>query len=245
MNCSFDFSGRTALVTGGVSGIGAATSLAFRRAGADVIACGLTDEELDAARGDRSFDGIRIERLDVRDKAAVDAFIGGLSQLDAVVNCAGLIRRDAEFDPEVFDEVLDVNVSGGMRVSSAARPLLKASGGSIVFIGSVMSYFGGPKQPAYSTSKGAVRNLTMSLAAAFAPDGIRVNAVAPGWVVTNLSRGARENPERNAQIMARTPIGRWAEPAEIADPILFLCSDAARYMTGTLMAVDGGYVSVG
>ncbi len=141
--------------------------------------------------------------------------------------------------------MLDVNVSGGMRVSSAARPLLKASGGSIVFIGSVMSYFGGPKQPAYSTSKGAVRNLTMSLAAAFAPDGIRVNAVAPGWVVTNLSRGARENPERNAQIMARTPIGRWAEPAEIADPILFLCSDAARYMTGTLMAVDGGYVSVG
>lgn len=245
MNCSFDFSGRTALVTGGVSGIGAATSLAFRRAGADVIACGLTDEELAAARGDRAFDGIRIERLDVRNKAAVDAFIGSLSQLDAVVNCAGLIRRDAEFDPEVFDEVLDVNVSGGMRVSSAARPLLKASGGSIVFIGSVMSYFGGPKQPAYSTSKGAVRNLTMSLAAAFAPDGIRVNAVAPGWVVTNLSRGARENPERNAQIMARTPIGRWAEPAEIADPILFLCSDAARYMTGTLMAVDGGYVSVG
>jgi len=141
--------------------------------------------------------------------------------------------------------VLDVNVSGGMRVSSAARPLLKASGGAIVFIGSVMSYFGGPKQPAYSASKGAVRNLTMSLAAAFAADGIRVNAVAPGWVVTNLSRGARENPERNAQIMSRTPIGRWAEPAEIADPILFLCSDAARYMTGTLMAVDGGYVSVG
>jgi NAD(P)-dependent dehydrogenase (short-subunit alcohol dehydrogenase family) len=114
-----------------------------------------------------------------------------------------------------------------------------------VFIGSVMSFFGGPKQPAYSASKGAVRNLAMSLAAAYAADGIRVNAVAPGWVITDLSRGARENPERNAMIMSRTPIGRWAEPAEIADPILFLCSDAARYMTGTVMAVDGGYMSMG
>ena len=108
-----------------------------------------------------------------------------------------------------------------------------------------MSFFGGAKQPAYSASKGAVRNLTMSLAAAYAADGIRVNAVAPGWVITELSRGARENPERNAMIMSRTPIGRWAEPAEIADPILFLCSDAARYMTGTIMAVDGGYMSMG
>jgi NAD(P)-dependent dehydrogenase (short-subunit alcohol dehydrogenase family) len=108
-----------------------------------------------------------------------------------------------------------------------------------------MSFFGGPKQPAYSASKGAVRNLTMSLAAAYAADGIRVNAVAPGWVITNLSKGARENPERNAQILSRIPLARWAEPAEIADPILFLCSDAARYVTGTVMLVDGGYTSVG
>lgn len=245
MNASFDFSGRTALVTGGVSGIGAATSLAFRRAGASVIACGLTDEELAAAAANPEFDGIRIERLDVSDKRAVDALIGGLEQLDFVVNCAGVIRREAEHDPEVFDQVLDVNVSGGMRVSAAARPLLKARGGVIIFIGSVMSFFGGPRQPAYSASKGAVRNLTMSLACAYAADGIRVNAVAPGWVVTNLSRGAREDAARNAMIMSRVPVGRWAEPAEIADPILFLCSDAARYVTGTVMPVDGGYTSVG
>lgn len=145
----------------------------------------------------------------------------------------------------MFAHVIDVNLNGGMRVSAAARPLLAKSRGSIVFIGSVMSFFGGPKQPAYSASKGAVRNLTMSLAAAYAADGIRVNAVAPGWVITELSRGARENPERNAMIMSRTPVGRWAEPAEIADPILFLCSDAARYMTGTVMAVDGGYMAMG
>ena len=245
MKANFDFSGRTVLVTGGTSGIGAATAVAFKRAGANVMACGLTDQEVASARAQAGFEGIDVRQLDVTDRKAVDALVGSFAALDVVVNSAGLIRRDSEHDPDVFAHVIDVNLNGGMRVSAAARPLLAKSCGSIVFIGSVMSFFGGPKQPAYSASKGAVRNLTMSLAAAYAADGIRVNAVAPGWVITDLSRGARENPERNAMIMSRTPIGRWAEPAEIADPILFLCSDAARYMTGTVMAVDGGYMSVG
>lgn len=245
MNLRFDFAGKTALVTGGVSGIGAAVSRALANAGAKVIACGLTDAEIASARADVAFAAIDIRKLDVADHAAVKALVGGLPSLDFVINSAGMIRRETEHDPDVFDQVMDVNVSGGMRVSSAARPLLAKSKGAIVFIGSVMSYFGGPKQPAYSASKGAIRNLTMSLAAAYAVDGIRVNAVAPGWVMTQLSKGAREDPTRNAGIMSRTPIGRWADPAEIADPILFLCSDAARYMTGTMMLVDGGYASVG
>lgn len=245
MTVHFDFSGRTALVTGGVSGIGAAVSQAFAKAGATVIACGLTEAEIGAAAADPAFAGIILRRLDVTDRAAVDALVGGLDRLDFVVNSAGVIRRDAEHDPDVFDQVLDVNVSGGMRVSAAARPLLARSRGAIVFIGSVMSFFGGPRQPAYSASKGAVRNLTMSLACAYAADGIRVNAVAPGWVITQLSRGAREDPVRSAAILSRVPVGRWADTAEIADPILFLCSDAARYMTGTVMPVDGGYTSVG
>lgn len=245
MDCRFDFSGRTALVTGGVSGIGAATSLAFKRAGAAVIACGLTDAELAAARADPAFAGVDVRRLDVTDLAAVNALVGGLAALDYVVTSAGIIQRGAEHQPEVFDRVLDVNVSGGMRVATAARPLLARRKGAIVFVASIMAFFGGPAQPAYSASKGAVRNLAMSLACAYAADGIRVNAVAPGWTLTELSRGARENPERNAHINARIPLGRWAEPAEIADPILFLCSDAARYMTGTVMTVDGGYTSAG
>jgi NAD(P)-dependent dehydrogenase (short-subunit alcohol dehydrogenase family) len=245
MNAQFNFTGKVTLVTGGVSGIGAATSLAFKRAGAQVIACGLTEAEIAAARANPDFAGVRIEKLDVRDGAAVTALIGGLTQLDCVVNCAGMIARAAEHEPVKFAEVIDVNVNGGMRVSTAARPLLAKSKGAIIFIGSVMSYFGGPVQPAYSASKGAVKNLVMSLGCAYASDGIRVNGVAPGWVITELSRGARENPERAAQINARIPMQRWASTDEIADPILFLCSDAARYITGSMLAIDGGYMSVG
>ena len=245
MNFSFDYTNKQVLVTGGVSGIGRAVSLAFLSAGAEVIACGVTRQELAAARADPAFARIHVVDLDVTDKKAVDELVGGLESLDVVVTSAGIIRRDTEHDPDVFDQVIDVNLSGSMRVASAARPLLARSKGSIVFVASVMSFFGGPRQPGYSASKGAIRNLTMSLGCAYAAEGIRVNAVAPGWVVTDLSKGARENATRNAMIMARSPMGRWAQPAEIADPILFLASDAARFMTGTVMLVDGGFTSVG
>jgi NAD(P)-dependent dehydrogenase (short-subunit alcohol dehydrogenase family) len=245
MNFTFNFSGKTVLITGGSSGIGLATALAFKSSGATVVATGATAEEVASAKANNQNKGIEFRQLDVTEGLAVSALVATMPQIDVLVNSAGIVRRDGEHDPEVFIRVIDVNLNGGMRVTSAAREKLKAAKGSVVFIGSVMSYFGGPKQPAYSASKGAVKNLTMSLAAAYAPEGIRVNAVAPGWVLTELSRGARENPERGAQIMSRIPVGRWAEPSEIADPILFLCSDAARYLTGTMMTVDGGYTSVG
>src|SRR5690606_24426129 len=119
-----------------------------------------TEKELAAARADPSFARIAVTRLDVTDKAAVDELVGGLPSLDVVVTSAGIIRRDDEHDPEVFDRVIDVNLSGSMRVATAARPLLARSKGSVVLVGSVMSFFGGPRQPAYSASKGAIRNLT-------------------------------------------------------------------------------------
>ncbi len=245
MNFTFDFTGKTVLITGGTSGIGAACATAFKAAGASVVACGLTALEIAAAKSSADFSGMRIHQLDVTDNAAVKALVDSLPQIDAVVNCAGMIKRDAEHDPDAFAQVIDVNLNGGMRVTSAARAKLAQAKGSVIFIASVMTFFGGPRQPAYSASKGAVRNLTMSLATAYAAEGIRVNAIAPGWVITDLSKGAREDAARNAMIMSRTPMGRWADVSEIADPVLFLCSDAARYMTGTVMLVDGGYCSVG
>jgi NAD(P)-dependent dehydrogenase (short-subunit alcohol dehydrogenase family) len=245
MNFQFNFNGKTALITGGTSGIGMAVSLAFKNAGAHVVAAGLGDEELNAARSQANFKDIRVESLDVGDGVAVKALVDSIPSLDYVVTCAGMIRRGVEHDPIEFAKVIDINLNGTMRVCAAARTKLAQNKGAIVMIGSVMSFFGGPAQPAYSASKGAIRNLTMSLGAAYAAEGVRVNAVAPGWIITALSKGARDNPERYAQINARIPMNRWAETSEVADPILFLCSDAARYMTGTVMAVDGGYMSVG
>lgn len=245
MNFQFNFNGKTALVTGGTSGIGMAVSLAFKNAGANVVAAGLGDEELNAARSQANFKEIRVESLDVADGVAVQTLVDSIARLDYVVTCAGMIRRGVEHDPIEFAKVIDINLNGTMRVCAAARTKLAQNKGAIVMIGSVMSFFGGPAQPAYSASKGAIRNLTMSLGAAYAAEGVRVNAVAPGWIITALSKGARDNPERFAQINARIPMNRWAETSEVADPILFLCSDAARYMTGTVMAVDGGYMSVG
>lgn len=241
----FNFSNKTALITGGTSGIGAATALAFKKAGAHVIVTGLTAEEIESAKNNPDFSDIEIHQLNVTDSAAIHALAGKITSLDYLVHCAGMILRDAEHEPDNFDKVLNVNVSGGMRVTHAFKPLLAQSKGAIVFIGSIMSIFGGPKQPAYSASKGAIKNLAMSLGAAYAAEGIRVNAIAPGFVMTNLSKGARDNQTRNQEILSRTPMARWADTSEIADPILFLCSDAARYMTGTLLIVDGGYSSQG
>src|SRR5262245_56987866 len=133
MNFSFDFTSKTALVTSGFSDIGAATSRAFKRAGAEVIACGVGDDELAAARASTDFAGIEIRELDVTDAKAVTDTIAGLRSLDFVVNSAGIIRREAEHSPEVFDAVIDVNVSGGMRVTTAAQTLLAKSKGAVMF----------------------------------------------------------------------------------------------------------------
>lgn len=247
MNYTFDFSGKTVLVTGGTSGIGLAVAQAFQTAGASVVIGGLGVATLPAEvlSNTKSGPALKAVELDVTDGAAIQSLVDDLPKLDYLITCAGIIRRGVEHDPLEFIKVIDVNLNGTMRACAAARSKLAASNGAIVMIGSVMSFFGGAAQPAYSASKGAVKNLCMSLGAAYAAEGIRVNAIAPGWVITDLSKGARDNQERYAQINGRIPMNRWASTAEIADPILFLCSDAARYMTGTVMAVDGGYMSVG
>lgn len=234
--------GRVALVTGGTSGIGAGAVAALLAAGAQVHATGVSEAEVAAARADPRLGRGTFTCLDVRDRDAVETLVSSLDRLDIVVNCAGIIRRGEELDPEIFDQVVDINLGGAMRVSAAARPLLARSGqGAIVNIASMLSIFGGGLVPGYAASKGGISQLTKSLAIAYAPDNIRVNAVAPGWIATPLTGALREDEARSRTILARTPLGRWGEPAEIADAILYLVSPMARFVLGTTLVVDGGY----
>jgi NAD(P)-dependent dehydrogenase (short-subunit alcohol dehydrogenase family) len=238
------FAGATALVTGGTSGIGLGAALAFRDLGADVVATGATDAERDRAAAGPAHAGIRFAVLDVRDQAAVDAEVGALPRVDVVVNAAGVIRRDAEHDPDVFADVLAINLTGTMRVCTTARPKLAGSQGSVVNLASMLTFFGGPRVPGYSASKGGIGQLTKSLAAAWAADGVRVNAVAPGWIATPLTQALQDDAERSRPILSRTPMARWGTPEEVAGAIVYLASPAARFVTGAVLPVDGGYLAL-
>ena len=234
--------GLTALVTGGTGGIGGAIARALRDAGADVLATGLAAAEVRAAEGNADFAGIQVRALDVADDRAVAGLAAGLDRLDILVNGAGMIvRAGGEFEVETFQRVVEVNLTGAMRLATACRPLLARRGGAIVNIASMLSFFGSGAAPAYSASKGGIAQLTKSLAIAWAPDGIRVNAVAPGWIETALTGPLREDPARSAAIVARTPLGRWGRPEDIGGAVVFLCSDAAAFVTGVVLPVDGGY----
>jgi NAD(P)-dependent dehydrogenase (short-subunit alcohol dehydrogenase family) len=234
----FDFSGKVVLVVGGTSGIGAGIARAFKAAGAHVRVTGRTEDEANDARGG----GLDAAALDVSDAAAVATFVGAIGRLDALVNCAGVIRRQDEHDPAVFAQVIDVNLNGTMRLCSACRPKLAATRGTIVNTASMYTFFGAGHAPGYGASKGAIAQLTRALAVAYAKEGVRVNAVAPGWIRTPLTAPVAADPVRSKPILERTPLGRWGEPDDVAGPVLFLCSEAARFVTGVVLPVDGGYL---
>ena len=226
-----------AMISGAAGGIGRALAEGFLEAGYAVTG-------VDRAEQGWFAPGFEYLTLDLQDNDAVAECGARQGALDVLVNAAGVIRRGREFEIETFEAVVDVNLTGTMRLSTACRPALARGGGSVINIASMLSFFGGPLVPGYSASKGGIVTLTKSLAIAWAADNVRVNAIAPGWIATPLTSGLREDAERNRAIIERTPMARWGTPADLVGPALFLASDAARFVTGVVLPVDGGYSSV-
>lgn len=225
---------KTAIVTGGGTGIGAATAMVLSAAGYRTIAVGLEKDESLSTE-------VEFIQLNVTDEKAVKEAFSSYGDLAVLVNCAGIIRHDLEWNPADFAAVLNVNLTSVLSCSQAAFPALKQNQGGIVNVASMWSQFGAAGAPGYGASKGGVVALTRSMAVAWAHDGVRVNAVAPGWIETKLASKAKNDPQRSARIGDRIPIGRWGKPDDIAKAIRFLVSDDAAYITGAVLPVDGGY----
>ena len=225
---------KTAIVTGGGTGIGLATCHRLAAAGYKILAGGLDRE------GDLP-EGAEFVTTDVTREDDLKALVARADRVDALVNCAGILRQEREWGIEDFKLVLDVNLTASLAAATTARDKLRAAKGAIVNIASMWSYFGSPKSPGYAASKGGIVALTRSMAVAWGAEGIRANAVAPGWVLTRMAMGAKNDPTREPNITARFPLGRGAEPSDIANVIAFLVSDQAAYVNGVVLPVDGGY----
>ncbi len=242
----FLFTGARVLVTGGTSGIGLAVAAAFADAGARVGITGTrpstADYEVDLSRFDYA-------RLDVRDGAAIDRLVATLDALDVLVNNAGanFARQPSEWDPAVFEDALRLNLTGAFRLATACRPRLAASrldgGASVLNVASMSAFFAVPVVPAYGAAKAGIVQMTKNLAVAWAGEGIRVNAVAPGLVATRMTAGMRGVASVEGPQLARTAMKRWGTVEEVAPTFLFLASAAARFITGTTVCVDGGYTA--
>ena len=248
----FDLSGRTAVVTGGNGGIGLAIATALAEAGASVALIGrdaAKNGHAEARLREAGFDAFAV-RADVTTEEGcatyVSAVLRRFGAIDILVNNAGtnVRKRPEAYGLDEWRMLLDVNLTSVHLGCMAAYPSLKRRGGTIVNIGSMTSLFGASFAAPYGAATGGVVQLPKALASAWAADGIQVNAILPGWIVTDLTiRGRAATPDLDAKVIARTPAGRWGEPSDLAGAAVFLASRASDFVTGVALPVDGGYAA--
>jgi 2-deoxy-D-gluconate 3-dehydrogenase len=248
----FRLDGKTAVVTGARRGIGKAMAVALAQAGANIVGVSATLEPAGSevegevtARG-RTFRGYA---CDFADRAAiyrlVEALRRDVPRVDILVNNAGTILRmpAAEHPDEYWDRVIEVNLNAQFVLTrEIGKDMLARGGGKVVFVASLLSFQGGITVPGYAAAKGGIAQLTKALANEWAARGVNVNAIAPGYIETDNTAALRADEMRSRQILERIPAGRWGRPEDIAGPLVFLCSDAARYVHGTVFPVDGGWL---
>jgi NAD(P)-dependent dehydrogenase (short-subunit alcohol dehydrogenase family) len=246
-NITYNYRGAQVLVTGGTSGIGAGIAAAYRAAGAEVT---ITGTRKAASEYAEDLSGFRFLQLGLTDNAQIAAVAAAMPKLDILVNNAGAnFMMQNEYDPDIFEKGVRVNLTSVYRMSHALRSTLARSalpgGASVIGIASLTSYFGVEVVPAYGAAKAGLVQLMKTLSMAWAKENIRVNAVAAGITESRMTAQMLSMPDMMAPVLARTPLGRPGQPADIAGAVLFLTSAAASYVTGQTLLVDGGYSIVG
>ncbi|MDO6435880.1 SDR family oxidoreductase [Cyclobacterium sp. 1_MG-2023] len=249
---SFSLEGKTALVTGCKRGIGKAMAIGLAEAGANIIGVSASLEtsgsavEQEVKALGKTFKGYA---CDFSDRKALYRFISEVKQdfpvIDILINNAGTILRKpaAEHPDEMWDKVIEVNQNAQFILTrEIGKDMVNRGAGKIVFTASLLTFQGGITVPGYAASKGAIGQMTMAFANEWAGKGVNVNAIAPGYIETDNTEALRNDPERSASILGRIPAGRWGKPEDFAGPTVFLCSEAASYMHGTTMLVDGGWM---
>ena len=246
----FDLSGQVAVVTGANTGLGQAIAVALAAAGAKIVAVGRSSmDETEAAvrKTGAGFHAIKADLGSIEPvKAIVDETVVVFGKLDILVNNAGIIRRAEaiDFTEADWDAVMDINLKSVFFLSqAAARHMLDRGSGKIINIASLLSFQGGIRIPSYTASKSGLAGLTRLLACEWAGKGINVNAIAPGYFVTNNTAALRDDADRSAAILARIPAGHWGDPAQLGGAAVFLASQASDYVHGIVLPVDGGWLA--